>query len=67
MENADRYLDLLPSDLPAAVPRGEIDLNKVAAVILAGRGLDPSARWGASLQPLDFWSEAGNINHHLEA
>jgi hypothetical protein len=45
METADHYLNLLPSDLLAAVSRGEIDLNKLAAVTLAGRGLDQNAKW----------------------
>lgn len=45
METADHYLNLLPSGLLAAVSRGEIDLNKLAAVTLAGRGLDQNAKW----------------------
>ncbi|WP_411565114.1 hypothetical protein ACLIN3_13675 [Pseudomonas orientalis] len=45
METADHYLNVLPSDLLAAASRGEIDLNELAAVVLAGRGLDHSATW----------------------
>lgn len=45
METADHYLNVLPSELLAAASRGEIDLNDLAAVVLAGRGLDHNATW----------------------
>lgn len=45
METADHYLNVLPSGLLAAASRGEIDLNELAAVVLAGRGLDHNAIW----------------------
>lgn len=43
METADQYLNIFPSKLLAVASRGEIDLNELAAVVLAGRGLDQSA------------------------
>ncbi len=45
METADHYLNVFPSELLAAASRGEIDLNELAAVVLAGRGLDHNATW----------------------
>ncbi|ONH46169.1 hypothetical protein BLL38_06315 [Pseudomonas gessardii] len=45
METADHYLNVLPSELLAAASRGEIDLNELAAVVLAGRGLDHNTTW----------------------
>lgn len=45
METADKYLNIFPSELLAAVSRGEVDLNEWACVILAGRGLDRDAKW----------------------
>lgn len=45
METADHHLNVLPSELLAAAARGEIDLNQLAAVVLAGRGLDHNATW----------------------
>ena len=45
METADHYLNVLPSELLAAASRREIDLNELAAVVLAGRGLDHNATW----------------------
>ncbi|MDB1113787.1 hypothetical protein PL026_32315 [Pseudomonas extremaustralis] len=45
METADHHLNVLPSQLLAAAARGEIDLNQLAAVVLAGRGLDHNATW----------------------
>lgn len=45
METADHHLNVLPSTLLAAAARGEIDLNQLAAVVLAGRGLDHNATW----------------------
>lgn len=50
METADHYLNVLPSDLLAAASRGEIDLKELAAVVLAGRGLDHSATWVGFLE-----------------
>ncbi|WP_338496309.1 hypothetical protein V5F23_20340 [Pseudomonas sp. WP18] len=44
-ETADKYLSIFPSQLLAAVARGEVDLNHWAGVLLAGRGLDQNARW----------------------
>lgn len=44
-ETADKYLSIFPSQLLAAVARGEVDLNHWAGVVLAGRGLDQNARW----------------------
>lgn len=44
-ETADKYLNIFPSQLLAAVARGEVDLNHWAGVVLAGRGLDLNARW----------------------
>jgi hypothetical protein len=44
-ETADKYLNIFPSALLAAVARGEVDLNHWAGVVLAGRGLDQDARW----------------------
>lgn len=45
METADHYLNVFPSELLAAASRGEIDLNELAAIVLAGRGLDLNAAW----------------------
>lgn len=45
METADKYLNILPSELLAAVVRGEINLNDLAGDTLAGRGLDQNAVW----------------------
>ncbi len=45
METVDHYLNVLPSELLAAASRGEIDLNELAAIVLAGRGLDLNAAW----------------------
>lgn len=45
MEAADQHLNVLPSQLLAAAARGEIDLNQLAAVVLAGRGLNHNATW----------------------
>lgn len=45
METADHYLNIFPSEILAAASRGEIDLNELAAVVLAGRGLDHNANW----------------------
>ena len=44
-ETADKYLNIFPSELLAAVARGEVDLNHWAGVVLAGRGLDQNGRW----------------------
>ncbi len=44
-ETPDKYLTIFPSQLLAAVARGEVDLNHWAGVLLAGRGLDQNARW----------------------
>jgi len=38
-------LNIFPSELLAAVARGEVDLNHWAGVVLAGRGLDQNGRW----------------------
>lgn len=45
IETPDKYLSIFPSQLLAAVARGEVDLNHWASVLLAGRGLDQNARW----------------------
>lgn len=45
MESAEKYLNILPSELLAAVVRGEVDLNDLAGTTLAGRGLDQNAAW----------------------
>lgn len=45
IETPDKYLTIFPSQLLAAVARGEVDLNTWAGVLLAGRGLDQNARW----------------------
>lgn len=45
MENAASYLNVLPSELLAAVVRGEINLNDLAGDTLAGRGLDQNGIW----------------------
>lgn len=45
METADQYMSVFPSEVLAAVARGEVDLNELARVVLAGRGLDQQARW----------------------
>ena len=45
METADQYMSVSPSEVLAAVARGEVDLNELARVVLAGRGLDQQARW----------------------
>lgn len=49
-ETADKCLTIFPSQLLAAVVRGEVDLNHWASVILAGRGLDQNARWVGFLE-----------------
>ncbi len=45
MENAANYLNVLPSELLAAVVRGEVNLNDLAGDTLAGRGLDKNGVW----------------------
>lgn len=45
METADKYLNVFPSELLAAVSRGEVNLNELARETLAGRGLDQNASW----------------------
>ncbi|PHN30154.1 hypothetical protein [Pseudomonas sp. ICMP 460] len=45
METADKYLNVFPSEMLAAIVRGEIDLNELAGAVLAGRGLDQNASW----------------------
>ncbi len=45
METADQYMSIFPSEVLAAVARGEVDLNALASIVLAGRGLDQHAKW----------------------
>jgi len=61
MENADHHLNVLPSELLAAAARGEIDLNQLAAVVLAGRGLDRNATW------VGFPAAARLLDQHRQA
>lgn len=59
METASHHLNVLPSQLLAAASRGEIDLNELAAVVLAGRGLDHNATW------VGFPAAAQLLEQHL--
>ena len=61
METADHHLNFLPSQLLAAAARGEIDLNQLAAVVLAGRGLDHNAAW------IGFPAAARLLDQRLQA
>lgn len=60
METASHHLNVLPSQLLAAASRGEIDLNELAAVVLAGRGLDHNATW------VGFPAAAQLLEQHLQ-
>ncbi len=59
METASHHLNVLPSQLLAAASRGEIDLNDLAAVVLASRGLDHNATW------VGFPAAAQLLEQHL--
>lgn len=59
METASHHFNVLPSQLLAAASRGEIDLNELAAVVLAGRGLDHNATW------VGFPAAAQLLEQHL--
>lgn len=61
MDTAAHHLNVLPSQLLAAASRGEIDLNELAAVVLAGRGLDHNATW------VGFPAAAQLLEKHLQA
>ena len=43
--NAQEYLQTIPNDIVAAAARGEIDLNRLAQIELASRGLDMNGKW----------------------
>ena len=60
METASHHLNVLPSQLLAAASRGDIDLNELAAVVLAGRGLDHNATW------VGFPAAAQLLEQHLQ-
>ncbi|MDH0097361.1 hypothetical protein N7333_12320 [Pseudomonas sp. GD04158] len=39
------HLQPLPSELLKAMARGEVDVQEVAAKLMAGRGLDERGKW----------------------
>jgi hypothetical protein len=43
--DAVEYLQPLPTDLLGAMARGEIDAKKLAAQLMADRGLDQNGKW----------------------
>lgn len=42
---AQEYVQTIPSEILAAVARGEIDLNQLAQLELASRGQDINGKW----------------------
>ena len=43
--NATEYLQTLPTNLLQAMASGEIDAKKLAAELMADRGLDQNGKW----------------------
>lgn len=43
--NAQEYLQIIPTEILTAAARGELDLNRLAQVELASRGVDIMGKW----------------------
>ena len=69
--NPRHALSLTPTDLLAAVVRGELDLNLIAKLELANRGQDDHGEWvgfeKADMTLGDYETLAGQIRRFEEA
>lgn len=52
---AAEYLQALPTDLLGSMARGEIDVQAVAARLMADRGLDQQGKWVGFPQAAAIW------------
>lgn len=49
------HLQPLPTELPQAMAKGEVDVQAVAARLMAGRGLDREEKWVGFERAAEDW------------
>jgi hypothetical protein len=54
--DAAEYLQTLPTDLLRALASGEIDAKKLAAELMADRGLDQKGKWVGFEKAARVWA-----------
>lgn len=49
------HLQPLPTDLLIAMAKGEVDAQRIAAELVAGRGLDEQGKWVGFEKAAEVW------------